>query len=320
MKAAVIEGFGALPTYREFADPVPVQGETLIRVEACVLEHFDRVTAAGTHYSSRKLFPRFPAIIGTDGVGLTPDGQRVCFGAVKPPYGAYAEKVAAGYILPVPDGIDAAYATAIPSSAMTSLLPLKYSAGLKPGETVLVNGATGVSGRMAVQVARLLGAGKVIGTGRNQASLAMLKSLGADEVIDLTQPDDRLGKAFGMLADKYGFDVVIDFLWGHPAEILINTLIPAEAGFPRRQTRYIQIGERAGPDIALAGAALRTSGLLLMGAPVLSHETLFSEMDTIWNWMKQNKLFMDIEQIPLSDIGEAWQRGDLAGKRLVLVC
>lgn len=319
MKAAVINKLGDIPQYKDFQAPTHGEGGILIDVKASVLENFDKVTVSGTHYSSKKLFPQFPAIAGTDGVGTTEDGRLVSFGDIKRPYGAFAEKTIAGYIIPVPDGIDAASAAAIPPSVLTSLLPLKYSAKLQPGETVLINGATGVSGRIAVQVAKILGAGKVIGTGRNEDSLKLLSTLGADEVINLQQSDDQLAEAFTAAAGESGYDVVIDFLWGHPAEVLINTFIPQEAGFAKRRIRYIQIGEKAGPAVSLPGSALRTSGLELMGIGKIPNEVLADEINRVWNWMKEDKFYMDIERVQLSAINEAWQRNDLAGKRLVIV-
>jgi NADPH2:quinone reductase len=319
MKAAVIEGFGEIPQCKEFPDPIPVKGEVLIDVKAGVLENFDKLTAAGTHYSSKQLFPQFPAIVGTDGVGMTKEGKLVAFGNVKPPYGAFAEKAAAGYTIPVPDGIDAARASAVLPSVLTSLLPLKYSARLQQGETVLVNGATGVSGRIAVQVARMLGAGKIIGTGRNEKSLQLLSSLGADEVISLQQPDEQLAKAFTRGNEGNGYDVVIDFLWGHPAEILTGTFIPNEAGFAKRHIRYIQIGEKAGSHVTIPGSAFRTSGLQMMGMGKISQEALSKEINDVWDGIKADKFYMEIESVPLSDIAKAWQRNDLQGKRLVIV-
>lgn len=319
MKAAVIHAFGDTPRYETFPDPVAQKGEVLVDVKACVLENFDKVTANGTHYSSKSLFPAFPAVVGTDGVGTTVDGQLVSFGKLRPPYGAFAEKAAAGYIFPIPGGIDPAKAAAIPPSALTSLLPLKHKAALEPGETVLVNGATGVSGRIAIQIAKLLGAGKIVGTGRNHHSLELLPSLGADAVIDLKLPAQQLSEAFIREGGDKGYDVVIDFLWGTPAEILINTFIPSEAGFPRKRIRYVQIGDKAGSHIALSGTALRTSGLELMGIGHIAHEVLSKELNQVWEWLKENKLDMDIDCVPLSDISAAWQRTDLAGKRLVVM-
>ncbi|GAA4461929.1 zinc-binding alcohol dehydrogenase family protein [Nemorincola caseinilytica] len=317
MKAAIINDFGELPQYKDFPDPVVNEGETLVHVRASVLENFDKGTAKGTHYSSKKLFPQFPAIVGTDGIGVTEDGRTVGFGNMKPPYGAFAEKAAAGYIVPAPVDIDPAKVAAIPPSVLASLLPLKYSAKLLHGETVLINGAIGVSGRIAIQVAKMLGAGKVIGTGRNEQSLGLLTQLGADIIIDLKQPEDRLQKVFER--ESRNIDVVIDFLWGHPAEILINTFIPNEAGFAKRNIRYIQIGEMAGSHISLPGSALRTSGLQMMGVGKVPMETLFEEVENVYNLIRTDKFYMDIERVPLSEIASAWQQTDTAGKRIVIV-
>ena len=320
MKAAIINAFGEVPGYGDFSDPVATGSEeTLVHIKASVLENFDKLTVSGKHYSSLKLFPQFPAVPGTDGIGLTEDGQLVGFGAIRAPYGAFAERTVAGFTMPVPAGIDAVEAAAIPPSVLTSLLPLKYSARLQPGETVLINGATGVSGRIAVQVARLLGAGKVVGTGRNARSLEIVKGLGADAVIDLGLPDDLLTEAFLASQGPNGYDVVVDFLWGHPAEVLIRSFIPSTVGFASRRIRYLAIGEKAGSQLSLPASALRTSGLELMGIGKVSHEELFSEMARIWDWMKEGKFYMEIERVPLAEIASAWQREELAGKRLVVV-
>lgn len=319
MKAAVINGFGGIPQYKDFTDPIIANNETLVYVKATALENFDKGAASGLHYSSKKLFPQFPAIVGNDGVGINENGEMVAFGNIKPPYGAFAEKVAAGYTIPVPAGINAAEAAAIVPSALTSLLPLKYSAKLQQGETVCINGATGASGRVAVQVAKLLGAGKVIATGRNESSLNLVKTLGADETISLLQADDLLSENFTASYKEKSFDIVLDFLWGHPAEILIDTFIPKEAGFAKQRIRYIQIGQKAGSHISITGSAFRTSGLEMMGIGKITQDVLHAEIDTIWNWLQEQKLYMDIERVPLEDISNAWQRNELAGKRLVIV-
>src|SRR5262249_11428310 len=155
------------------------------------------------------------------------DGKLIGFGGIRPPYGSMAEKVAINkvYYVPIPDGVDAATAATVPASAMTALFPLKYGANLQPGETVLINGATGFAGILAVQVAKLLGAGRVVGTGRNDESLRSLMELGADAVIDLKQSDQQLAEAFTKAAGETGYHVIIDFLWGHPTEVLIKTLV-----------------------------------------------------------------------------------------------
>jgi NADPH:quinone reductase-like Zn-dependent oxidoreductase len=316
MKAAIIEQFGQTPSYADFPDPTPAEGEVLVEIKASVLENFDKLVAGGTHYSSNHLFPQFPAIIGNDGIGTTEDGQLVAFGNLRPPYGTFAEKAAAGFVVPIPVDIDPASAAAIPSSVLTSLLPLKYSAKLLQGETVLINGATGVSGRIAVQVAKMLGAGRVVGTGRDERSLEIISQLGADRIISLLQPDENLSAAF---LQEEKIDVVVDFIWGHPSEVLLNTFIPKVIGFPKRRTRYLQIGEKAGSHVSIPAAVLRTSGLELMGIGMISNDVLFSEMANIWKGIKEGKFYMDIEHVPLAAIADAWTRDDLHGKRLVVV-
>jgi NADPH:quinone reductase-like Zn-dependent oxidoreductase len=319
MKAAVINGFGEAPVYTDFPDPVPAEGEVLIDIKASVLENFDKMTAAGEHYSSKKLYPQFPAVIGKGGIGLTADGKMVGFAGLKAPYGAFAEKAVASHAIPIPAGIDAVEAAAIPQSALTSLLPLKFSAKLQPGETVLINGATGVSGRVAIQIAKKLGAGKIIATGRNERSLQLLPALGADIVIDLKQHDKHLAAAFIDAAGVNGIDVVADFIWGHPAELLISTFIPTEVGFARRRIRYQQMGEKAGSHISLPASALRTSGLELMGIGKIPMEAVQEEMSQVWKWIAAGELYMEIEKVPLANIADAWRINDLEGKRLVIV-
>ncbi len=317
MKAAIIHSFGQTPQIEDFSDPVAKEEETLIQVKASVLENFDKLTVSGNHYSSGHLFPAFPAIVGTDGIGLTEDGKMVGFGNMRPPFGSFAEKAAAGFTVPIPDGIDPAQAAAMPASILTSMLPLKYSTLLKPGETVFINGATGVSGRIAVQVAKMLGASRVIGTGRNPHSLALLSQLGVDEVIDLTQPDDLLKQAFKKSAGE--IDIILDFLWGHPAEVLLSAFIPNYAGFPKKLVRYVQVGESAGSHITIPASVLRTSGVSMVGAAPLNMDILAQEMAQIWNGIRDGKFYMDIERVPLSDIQQAWDRKGLEGKRLVIM-
>jgi len=261
-----------------------------------------------------------PAIVGFDGIGMLDDGRLVGFGGVKAPYGAMAEKtvIPEGYYVPVPEGVNAVMAAALPASALTSLFPLKWGANLQPGETVLINGATGVSGKLAVQVARLLGAGRVVGTGRNEASMKQVKQFGADAIIDLKQSDEKLIEDFKKEA-REGYDVILDFLWGHPTEVLIQTLVPNELRMSK-PIRLIQIGEKAGRTISLSADSLRTSGLEIRGgAAGITPEAMGESTDQVWEWLKANKLQMEIEQVPLKDIGSVWKRTDFQGKRIVIV-
>ena len=322
MKAAVIHNFGGIPQYEDFADPPLGENDLLVRVTAVALENFDRMTVSGEHYASKQLFPEFPAVVGHSGVGILDDGTVVGFGGVKPPYGAMAEtavvpKAYRAYMTPVPAGVDPAIAAALPASALTSLLPLQYGAKLQPGETVLVNGATGVSGKLAIQIAKLLGAGRIVGTGRDQENLASLAALGADAVIDLKEPDDRVVGKFTEEAGE-GYGIVLDFLWGHPTELLLKTLVPKEAGFARRRTRFVQVGEAAGPSLTLAADALRTSGLEMTGAGNVPPDVLPTAMEQIWDWTAKGRLQLDVERVPLKDVARAWDQIS-RGRRMVIV-
>src|ERR1700722_5992615 len=240
MKAAVIDKFGDTPQYQDFPDPTSNVGDIAIQVKAVVLENFDKMTAKGIHYASKQFFPQFPAIVGHSGVGTLENGALVSFGGVKPPYGTMAEKaivpeIYKAYITPVPHGVDATVAASLPASALTSLLPLRWGTKLQPRETVLVNGATGVSGKIAIQIAKLLGAERIVGTGRDGEGLDAITKLGADVAIDMKQSDEKITEAFIKEAGT-GYDVVLDFLWGRPTELFLRTLVPKEAGFAVHKT------------------------------------------------------------------------------------
>jgi NADPH:quinone reductase-like Zn-dependent oxidoreductase len=319
MKAAVIHKFGDVPKYLDFPDPVAGQDEKLIHVRASVFENFDKMVAGGTHYGSKQMFPEFPAIAGHGGVGMTEDGLLVSFGMLRAPYGSFAETTVARYAVPIPEGVDAALAAALPGSILTSYLPLKYTAKLEQDETVLVNGATGVSGKIAVQLAKMFGAKRVVGTGRNETLLKLLRDLGADAVIDLKQSDEKLLAAFQSEAGETGYDVVIDFIWGHPAEMIMKSFVPKEVGFAKKRIRYVHVGEKAGSTISLSGEMLRTSGLEIYGAANIPPEAIPEAMKQVWQWIKGNKFHIDIEKVPLADIEKAWLRNDLEGKRLVII-
>ncbi len=320
MKAAVLHAFGGLPRYQDFPDPVPGPDEALVRVRAVALENVDKDVARGTHFASRQFMPQLPAIPGFDGIGLLEDGRLVGFAGMKPPFGAMAEQavVPAAACTPIPDGIDAVTAAAVPGPALTALLPLKWAVRLEPGETVLVNGATGVAGQLAVQVARLLGAGRVVGSGRNPAALRRLPELGADAVIDLTQDDARLAAAFRAAAGP-GYDVMLDFLWGHPTEVLVGTLVPHEISLSRHRIRLVQAGAMAGAAMTLPADALRMSGLEIYGgATGLTPAALAEGSKQVWELIRAGKLRAEVEAVPLKDIETAWQR-EVHGKRLVIV-
>lgn len=156
MKGAVLHELGKTPRFAEFDEPVAGKDEAVVRVRAASLKAVDRQMASGAHYASPR---KFPVICGTDGVGDLEDGTRVFFGGARPPFGAMAERtvVPRAFCFPVPAAIDDEIAAALPNPGVSAWLSLTYRAKVVPGETVLVLGATGVTGQLAVQIAKLLG-------------------------------------------------------------------------------------------------------------------------------------------------------------------
>src|SRR5277367_4438101 len=219
MKAAIVVEAGKTPIYGDFKEPVPANGEVRITVSAAALSNVVKSRASGTHYSSSG---ELPFVVGIDGVGRLDDGRRVYFVLPKAPFGSMSEKTVAppARRLPLPDDLDDVTAAAIANPGMSSWAAYKERAKLKAGETVLVNGATGASGRLAVQIARYLGAKKIIATGRNSEALQSLTALGADVTITLKADETALEEAF-KAQFAAGVDVVVDYLWGRSAEMLL---------------------------------------------------------------------------------------------------
>ncbi|MGW0202765.1 zinc-binding dehydrogenase [Nonomuraea sp. NPDC003201] len=318
MKAAVLHEVGGIPRYEDFPDPVAGDGEVIIDVKAVAVENVDKAIAAGTHYASEKYIGRLPVIPAFDGIGALPDGTLVGFGNIRPPYGALAEKavVPQGSYMPIPDGIDPAV-VAVMASAVTAM-SMKTAAGFVPGETVLVQGATGVAGRLAVKVARLLGAGRIVATGRDDNQLREVQAIGADTVINTAVSHEALTQAY-LDARGDGYDVVVDYLWGRPSEILLRALVPRSFAFGK-PTRVVQIGESVGTEVAIAGPSLRTSGVEIYGAAKgLDPQTMDEVYQQVVTWTRSGELTFDVEKVPLSDIETAWQRTDLKGRRLVVM-
>jgi NADPH:quinone reductase-like Zn-dependent oxidoreductase len=320
MKAAVLRTLRKPPRFEEFPDPKPSPGEVIVHVKAASLKNIDKMLASGSHYESHR---ELPVVCGTDGVGILDDGTRVFCGGSRPPYGMMAERtvVSRAWCLPIPDEVDDVTAAALPNPALSSWLSLVWRAQIKRGETVLVLGATGVAGKLAVQIAKHLGAGRVVAAGRNEEVLKTLNDLGADATIRLDQPDKELTEAFVREAGHKLFDVIIDYLWGHPTEMLLDALTGHDLKAESTRTRLVEIGEMAGPTIALPAAALRSSGLELYGSGggSIPHSAILDAFPQIWTLAASGKLRIDIEPAPLADVETVWQRQDSPGRRLVII-
>lgn len=323
MKAAVISQKGGLPEYvADLAAPtVQNENELLLSVKASAIKNLDKMRASGKHYSTEN--EAWTAKVpGGDGVGLLEDGTRVYGIGIS---GMVAEKatVEKNMIVKVPDGIDDATAAALPNAVMGSALALKFRAGLQNGETVLINGATDVTGKISVQIAKHYGAKKVIATGRNEQSLKELLELGADEVISLKEQDETIISRIKNLHDQNPVDIVIDYLWGHSAELILSSL-KGNGGVSHR-TRYITVGGMTGDTITLSSSILRSTDIQLSGSGLGTwpREQVKSLIDEILPEMFQlaadGKLKIETLNVALEDIGKVWNMNIEGGKRLVVL-
>ncbi len=318
MKAAVLHELGEVPRCEDFAEPAAGKDEAVVRVRSASLKPIDRQLASGAHYASPR---QLPVVCGTDGVGDLEDGTRVFFGGPRWPYGAMAERtvVPRAFCFPVPSGLDDDRAAALPNPGVSAWLSLTLRAKLAPGETVLILGATGVIGQLAVQMAKLLGARRVIAAGRNESMLSMLSELGADATIQLDQPQDSLEHAFAGAAGDQGFDVIIDYLWGRPTEALLAAITKSEFAAITKETRLVQAGESAGPTISLPAAVLRSTALTILGtAGIQSREVLVEAMQQVMARAARGELRIETERAPLADIARVWQRQGRSGRRIVV--
>jgi NADPH:quinone reductase-like Zn-dependent oxidoreductase len=319
MKAAVLHRFGESPRYESFVEPVPGQDEVLVHVAASALNPSTRLLASGEHYASPK---QLPVVCGVEGVGRLDDGTRVFFGVRRPPNGSMCQRTAVSraFCWPVPEGVDDVVAAALPNPGLSSWLPLVATARLAPGETVLVLGATGVAGQLAIQIAKHLGAGRIVAAGRNEKVLANLQKLGVTSVISLLASDDALERAFATEGGSAGFDVVLDYVWGRPAEVLLAAMTRMGFPAPRSGTRLVQIGDSAGPVISLPAQALRSAAVTIAGSGVMpALDVISAALRQLMDLAARGKIKIDVEAVPLRYVEEMWARGDTHGRRLVVV-
>jgi NADPH2:quinone reductase len=321
MKAAVLSKLGNAPRYEDFADPQANDGEALVRVTAAALKPIDRQLASGAHYASQE---GLPIVCGTDGVGRQSDGRRIFFGGSRPPFGAMAELtvVAAMRCLPLPDNIDDITAAAVFNPGLSAYGALKWRAQIAPGESVLVLGATGATGKLAIQTAKLLGAGRVVAAGRNEQVLKALPELGADATIRLDKSGSELSDVFAREAGSKGFDVVIDYLWGPVTEALLGALTRKDFEAASSRVRLVQVGESAGATITLPAATLRSSRVEILGAGSGSAPASREAWGEAIGWLLENvargALKIAMETVPLAEIESAWGR-EWHGKRAVII-
>lgn len=322
MKAAVVYTKGELPKYAEFPEPIaPNENEVLVSIKAVAITNLDKGIASGDHYSSEKENQN-GFIVGSDGIGVLENGTRVYARGIS---GTIAEKalVEQNRMVVLPDGIDDATAASMPNAVAGSAMALRFRAGIKQGETVLINGATGFTGQMAVQIAKHYGAKNIIVTGRNEKALKNLLQIGADQIVSLKQEGESFVSQLKEIHKNTPIDIVIDYLWGHSAELILSVL-KGNGNFTPK-TRYVSVGSMSGDTIQLSAQILRSVDLQLSGSGLGSWtkeevKLLFSEiLPEMFLLASKNILKVNIETVHLSDIEKMWNAELPDGKRLVVV-
>lgn len=310
MKAAVITAFDKPPHYGNFAEPVP-QGpeEMLVDMLAVGLHHLTRGRASGAHYSSAD---GFPLIAGVDGVGRGTDGKLRYFAQGSGQTGTMADKtvIELDHSIELPSDSDPITIAAAMNPAMASWLALRCRVPFQKGHKVLILGATGSAGSMAVQIARNLGASQVIAAGRDGRKLAKLPALGATDIVTLG--DVRLGA----LARE--MDVVLDFVWGETAMRVMETVLTQRADRSLPLT-WIHVGSMAGEIAPIPGSFLRAAKFQIVGSGLgsLSNREILMELPALVNEIACGMLRIDVKAMPLSDVEQAWSEVPHTSERIV---
>jgi len=305
MKAAVVQGPHQTPIYGEFDEPAPRDGSTIVHVAASALSIATRVRASGSHYSMAGVFPLVP---GVDGVGRTESGTRVGFLLPTAPFGGMAEKtlVPEALCLPVPDNVSDVLAAAIINPGQSPIGALRTRAILQPGETVLINGATGTTGQIAVQIAKHLGAGRVIATGRSSDARARLRELGADDTIDLTADADVVQDALAAHFADGGIDIVLDYLSGTPTEMVLAAC--ARSHKAAKPVRYVIAGGAAGQSTSVPTSVLGSTSLVVMGSGIgaVRVPDIVQSATEALQIIGSANLQIDVTELPLDKVEEVW--------------
>ena len=308
IRAAIVDAPGAQPRLGAIAAPQRIPGTTLVAVAAAPLNPLDLLIASGTFHSARHESAYVP---GSECVGVVlesdqyPSGTWVyaeCHPSPDTP-GAFATRVTVADrdVLPLPDGVDPVLAAAVGNSGTAAYMPLIETATLVAGETVLILGATGAVGQLAVQIAARAGAGRVVGVARNRAALERLLELGADAVVDLRADESVPELVARLLAAAGTVDVVLDGLYGAPLEAALQVCAP--------HARVINIGNLAGPTAQLPAGLLRGRQLTLSGFAGL-HTPLQDKrpaLTWLWTALANGHLQVEVNTFPLEQLPAAWQ-------------
>jgi NADPH:quinone reductase-like Zn-dependent oxidoreductase len=318
MKAAVVSSFDSAPRFADFPPPT-VEGphEMIVDVIAAGLHPRVRSQAAGSHYTSTEELPLVP---GVDGVGRGEDGLLRYFILTDTTMGTMAERtvIDTRRSVVLPEDSDPIATAAAMNPAMSSWVALRQRVQFQRGQDVLVMGATGNAGQLAVQIAKLFGANRIIATGRDAGRLAGLPSLGATDVVSLDGDADEVAGRIGHAAADV--DVVVDYLWGAPAASAMAAIITTRADREKPLT-WIEIGSVAGPAAPIPSAALRAARLQIVGSGQGSVSTreILAELPSLAREITAGSFDIDARPVPLADVEEAWADAATTRQRIVLV-
>lgn len=316
MHAALVTSFDRPPRYATVDAPAATSpDELLVGVRAAGLHPRVRSGAAGSHYASSTALPLIP---GVDGTGVLADGRRVYFAALDSAHGTMADLtvIRRRAYIPLPDTADEVTVAAAVNPAMSSWVPLRRRAALQPGQRVLVLGATGSAGQMAVQIAKRLGAGWVAAAGRDAERLAALPELGADGIISLAGSDAEV--AAEIQKNAADTDMVIDYLWGQPAQRVLPAMLAARSD-PAQPLTWVHIGAMGGAEASVPSVALRSHNLTILGSGqgAVSTADFVKEIAALIDEIAAGALTIDALPVPLSDVETVWNSPESRAHRVV---
>jgi NADPH2:quinone reductase len=304
MRAAVVSELGRPPDVVETPEPQAGDAEVVLEVVASALNPIDIAVGAGRFYGGH---PPLPYVAGAEAVGrVARNGGLVWaagggLGATRD--GALAERavVPRAALTPVPEGAEPELAVALGIAGMAGWLPLAWRAPVRDGETVLVLGATGTAGFVAVQAARLLGAGRIVAAGRNPGRLARAREAGADETVRIGETGD-LARAFRRACGGDGPTLVFDPLWAGP---LVAALDAAASG-----ARVVNVGQSAGAEATIPSGFVRGKQLDLLGYSNFAapREVVHEEYSRLVQYALAGEIRVDVERVRLDDVPAAWER------------
>jgi NADPH2:quinone reductase len=315
MRAALIEQIGEPPVVGEAAEPQRGPGQALVQVTAAPVNPVDIAVSKGTYPAGS---PQPPYVPGREAVGRVLEGDALEPGTqiwfMSDVNGCMAEYAVAAEdtAVELPDGTDHALAGALGIAGLTGWLAVEWRAHVREGDRVLVLGATGMVGLVAVQAARILGAGRIAAAGRDPEALDAARAAGAHATVVLEGGVEQMQKAFEDACDGRP-NVVIDPLWGVPARAAIEA-----AAF---SARHVQLGQSAGPEVALGSGPIRTKSLAILGLTIgqVPREIKAAAHRKLLHHATSGALSIERETLPLDWVGEAWRRQESSPHRKLVV-